>query len=69
MKPFIEKSICEGSKRIIKDSFVNDYRLLETDRDSLQEIILRYEKAQEAAEGIKKYEMQALDSYRHISFA
>ncbi|WP_080370036.1 radical SAM protein [Clostridium botulinum] len=57
IKPSVENSLCPTSRRLIKDSFVNYYRLMETDRESLQEIISKYEKIQEEAEGIRKYEV------------
>lgn len=41
--PSIEKSICNGSRRIIRDLFINYYRLLEIDRDVLAESLEKYE--------------------------
>lgn len=43
LTPSIEKVICKGSKRIIKDLFVNYYRLMEEDKDLVAELIAKYE--------------------------
>ncbi len=57
IKPSIENSVCKSSRRLIKDCFVMYYKLLEeTDRELLQETLDRYAKAQEEAEGFRKYE-------------
>lgn len=39
----IEKKVCEGSRRIIKDMFVNYYRFFEKDRTLLEELLSKYE--------------------------
>lgn len=40
--PSIENSVCGGSKRVIRDSLINYYRLMETDRDTLVKALERY---------------------------
>lgn len=57
IKPSIENSVCESSKSIVKDWFINYYRLMEKDRDLLQELVNKYAKAQDEAEGFRKYEV------------
>ena len=57
IKPFVEKTACNSSKRVIKDAFINYYRMFEKDRNYLQDIIQQYEKIQEEEEGIKQYEI------------
>lgn len=43
LKSGIEKSVCDGSRRIIKDMFVNYYRLFEKDESTLAESLKKYE--------------------------
>lgn len=57
VKPYVEDKMCSSSKELILDSFVNYYRYLEKDRESLQEKVLLYERMQDEAEGVRKYEV------------
>lgn len=57
VKSSIENTVCEASKGLILDSFVNYYRYFEKDRDSLEKNVLLYERMQEEANGVRKYEV------------
>lgn len=57
IKESADTSGCAGSRNIIKDAFINYYRLLETDRELLEKALRKYEKLQEKTEGIIKYEV------------
>lgn len=57
VKPSIENSVCARSRHTIKDSLINYYRFLEADRETLQNIVSKYEKILEETEGIRKYEV------------
>lgn len=41
--PGIERTVCDGSRRIIKDLFVNYYRFFERDKELLTELLSKYE--------------------------
>ena len=43
VKPDIENKVCGGSKRIIKDLFVNYYRFFEKDKELLEKLLSKYE--------------------------
>lgn len=57
IKEHIEDKICKGSRKIITDSFINYYKLLENNHDLFESTLMRYEKARVESEGVRKYEV------------
>lgn len=43
VKPNIENAVCDGSRRVIKDLFVNYYRFFEKDKKMLGDLLSKYE--------------------------
>lgn len=53
----IENKLCDGSRKIVKDSLKNYYGALETDREKMESLIKLYDLKIEETEGYRKYEI------------